>query len=177
MKIKFIAILILLGLLFRNPVNAFARTTGEASLQKQNTLIQVGENEAIVTFGELGFQETSLVSPFDSTRVLFSIPPNWRLVPNGEVQLEYEVTLTGADIGLIGTEQNPYGGSLVVTFNDKLVSTIPLRDLGTQSLTLSLPPESLTSVRPDGRHQLTIALSAQFSCLYNIRALIVIKST
>ena len=97
-------------------------------------LIQVGENEAIVTFGEMGFQETSLVSPFDSTRVLFSIPPNWRLVPTGEVQLEYEVTLTGADLGLIGTEQNPYGGSLVVTFNDKLVSTIAIEGIGSADI-------------------------------------------
>jgi hypothetical protein len=177
MKIKFIAILILLGLLFRNPVNALARTTGEASLQKQNAFIQVGENEAIVTFGDLGFQETSLVSPFDSTRVLFSIPPNWRLVPNGEVSLEYEITLTGADVGLVGTEKNPYGGSLVVTFNDELVSTIALNELGPQTLQLALPPASLDSIRQDGRHQLTISLSAQFSCIYNIRAIVVIKPT
>jgi hypothetical protein len=98
-------------------------------------------------------------------------------VPNGEVQLDFEVTLTGADLGLLGTEQNPYGGSLVVTFNEQLVSTISLRALGPQTLTLSLPAESLTSVRQDGRHQLTISLSAQFSCLYNIRALVTIKPT
>jgi hypothetical protein len=177
MKTKLIAILILLGLLVRNPVEARAWTWNEARITERNTLVQVGENEAVVTFGELGFQETSLVSPFDSTRVLFSIPPNWRLVPNGEVQLEYEVTLTGADVGLVGSEQNPYGGSLAVTFNDKLVSTIALRDLGTQTLTLSLPPESLVASRQDGRHQLTISLNAQFSCLYNIRALVIIKPT
>jgi len=177
MKNKFIAILILFGLMIGNVLEVRAWTGHEAEITERNTLIQVGENEAIVTFGEMGFQETSLVSPFDSTRVLFSIPPNWRLAPNGEVQLEYEVTLTGADIGLIGTEKNPYGGSLVVTFNEKLVSTIDLRDLGPHSLTLTLPPESLTSTRQDGRHQLTISLSAQFSCLYNIRALVVIKST
>ena len=177
MKIKLIAIMILLGSLFRNPIHVFARTGDGSSLQEQKAFIQVGENEAIVTFGELGFQETSLVSPFDSTRVLFSIPANWRLAPTGEVTLEYEVTLTGADLGLVGTEQNPYGGSLVVTFNDELVSTIALSDLGPQTMQLTLPPTSLDSVRQDGRHQLTISLSAQFSCLYNIRALVVIKST
>ena len=177
MKIKFIAILILLGLLFTHPVHAFARTTEASGLQKGNAFAQVGENEAIVTFGELGFQETSLVSPFDSTRVLFSIPANWRLVPNGEVSLEYEITLTGADVGLIGTEQNPYGGSLLVTFNDELVSTIALRDLGPQTMQLTLPSTSLDAVRQDGRHELTITLSAQFSCLYNIRALVVVKPT
>ena len=177
MKNKFVAILILLGLLFGDAVDVRAWTWNEAEITERNTLIQVGENEAVVTFGELGFQETSLVSPFDSTRVLFSIPANWTLVPNGEVQLDYEVTLTGADVGLIGTEQNPYGGSLVVTFNDQLVSTIALSDLGPHSMTLSLPPQSLTPVRQDGRHQLTISLNAQFSCLYNIRALVVIKQT
>lgn len=177
MKNKFIAIVILLGLLFGKAVDVHAWTWSESEITERNAFIQVGENEAIVTFAELGFQETSLVSPFDSTRVLFSIPANWRLVPNGEVQLDFEVTLTGADVGLIGTEQNPYGGSLVVTFNDQLVSTIALSNLGPQTLTLSLPAESLTSVREDGRHQLTISLSAQFSCLYNIRALVVIKPT
>jgi hypothetical protein len=177
MKIKFIAILILFGLLFAHPVHALARTTGASGLQKENAFAQVGENEAVVTFGELGFQETSLVSPFDSTRVLFSIPANWRLVPNGEVALEYEITLTGADVGLIGSEQNPYGGSLLVTFNDELVSTIALRDLGPQTMQLTLPATALDSVRQDGRHELTISLSAQFSCLYNIRALVVVKPT
>ena len=177
MKIKFIAILILVGLLSGNTPAVRAWTWSESKITERNVLTQVGENEAVVTFGELGFQETSLVSPFDSTRVLFSIPANWRLVPNGEVQLDYEVTLTGADVGLIGTEQNPYGGTLSVTFNDTLVSTIALSDLGPQTMTLSLPPESLTAVRQDGRHQLTISLNAQFSCLYNIRALVIIKPT
>jgi hypothetical protein len=177
MKTRLIAILILLGLLFRNPIQVSARTVGESGLPEKDAFIDVGENEAIVTFGELGFQETSLVSPFDSTRVLFSIPANWRLVPNGEVTLEYEITLTGADVGLVGTKLNPYGGSLVVTFNDELVSTIALNDLGPHTLQLTLPPTSLDAVRQDGRHQLTISLSAQFSCLYNIRALVVIKST
>jgi hypothetical protein len=175
MKIKFIAISILFGLLFGNVYNV--RAWNESEITDRHVLTQVGENQAIVTFGELGFQETSLVSPFDSTRVLFSIPANWRLVPNGEVQLEYEVTLTGADVGLVGTAQNPYGGSLVITFNDKLVSTIALSDLGPHSMTLSLPADSLTAVRQDGRHQLTISLNAQFSCIYNIRALVVIKPT
>jgi hypothetical protein len=177
MKIKFIAILILLGLLFGNPIAAFARTPDSSGVQTEIAFAQVGENEAVVTFGELGFPETTLVSPYDSTRVLFSIPPNWRLVPTGEVSLEYEVTLTGADVGLIGTELNPYGGSLLVSFNDELVSTIALKDLGPQTMQLTLPPASLDAVRQDGRHELTISLSAQFSCLYNIRAIVVVKPT
>ena len=110
MKIKFIAILILFSLLFKNPIHVSAGADGQSGVPRPDAFRQAGENEANVTFGELGFQETSLVSPFDSTRVLFSIPANWRLVPNGQITLDYEIILTGADAGLVGTERNPYGG-------------------------------------------------------------------
>ena len=171
MKNKILAILLLLVLLVGTPLSAFA-----ASQKEQRGLIAVGANEATVTFADLGFRQASLVSPFDSTSVYFSIPANWRLAPGGEVQLDYEVTLSGADAGLI-KDQNPYGGTLTVTFNNQLVSTISLSDLGTHTMKLTLPANALTSVRQDGRHQLTITLNAQFSCLYNISALVVIKPT
>jgi hypothetical protein len=175
MKNRLIAIMILLSLALRNPIDVRAWRGNESAITERNITLQAGTNEATVTFGELGFQETSLVSPFDSTRVLFSIPANWRLAPNGEVQLEYDVSLTGADAALVGTQLNPYGGSLMVTFNDELVSTIALKDLGPQTMQLSLPAASLDSVRQDGRHELTISLNAQFSCLYDIRAIVTIK--
>ena len=177
MKNKIFAIIILAGLLLGNFAHASAWTWSESGTQKPDAFIEIGANEAMVAFSDLGFQETSLVSPFDSTRVLFSVPANWRLVAGGEVQLEYDLSLTGADAGLVGTDQNPYGGSLLVTFNDELVSTISLKELGTHTLTLSLPASALASVRQDGRHQLTISLNAQSSCLYNIRAIVVIKPT
>ena len=175
MKNKIIAMMILLGLILGSPLNVLAKVSREENVNEQG-FIQVGANEATVTFAELGFRETSLVSPFDSTRVLFSIPANWRLAPGGEVQLDYDVTLSGADAGLIGS-QNPYGGTLSVTFNGQLVTTISLKDLGTHTMQFTLPSKGLTSVRQDGRHELTIALDAQFSCLYNVRAIVVIKPT
>ena len=87
-----------------------------------------------------------------------------------------KLNLSGADAGLI-TDQNPYGGSLLVTFNDQLIGTISLKKLGSQTVQLQLPPNALTAVRQDGRHQLTISLDAQFSCLYNVRAIVTIKPT
>jgi cellulose synthase operon protein B len=52
-----------------------------------------------------------------------------------------------------------------------------LNQLGPQTMQLQLPPTALASVREDGRHQLNISLDAQFSCLYNVRAIVAIKST
>lgn len=176
MKNKIIAIIILLGLLVGSPLTGLALTSTEKGGQESAGFIEVGANQATVTFAELGFRETTLVSPFDSTRVLFSIPANWRLAPGGEVQLDYDVTLSGGDAGAI-SEQNPYGGILSVTFNGKIVSTISLKDLGTHTLKFPLPADGLTSIRQDGRHELTISLDAQFSCLYNIRAVVTVKPT
>src|SRR5215213_2633660 len=176
MKNKILAMMILLGLLLGSPLSVLARSSRESSSNEQAGFIDVGANEAIVTFADLGFRETSLASPFDATSVLFSIPANWRLAPGGEVQLDYEVTLSGADAGSVGA-QNPYGGTLTVTFNNQLVTTISLKDLGSHTIQFTLPPAALTSARQDGRHQLTIALNAQFSCLYNVSALVVIKPT
>jgi len=177
MKNKVIATIILLGLILGSPFSVYARTSNESGIQENNTFIDVVPGEASVTFAELGFRETTLVSPFDATRILFSVPPNWRLAPGGMVQLDYDITLSGADVGLVGTDQNTYGGSLLVTFNDQVIGTIALKDLGSQTIQLQLPPNALTAVRQDGRHQLTISLDAQFSCLYNVRALVVIKPT
>lgn len=182
MKNKLLATMLLLSLLLGNPGQASAETGSgstitESRITEKDAFIDIGANEATVTFGELGFQETSLVSPFDSTRVLFSLPANWRLSPGGEVQLEYEVTLTGADVDLVGTNQNPYGGSLVISFNNELVDTIPLDGLGPQTVQLTLPPAAVETRRQDGRHELVIALSAQSSCIYNIRAVVVVRPT
>lgn len=177
MKNKLMAIVILLSLLLGNSIDVRAWTRSETSIDERIALIDVGTNQASVTFGELGFPETTLVSPYDSTRVLFSVPANWRLVSGGVVELEYDVILSGVDANKIGTEQNPYGGSLVVTFNNELVSTIALNKLGPQTLELTLPPTALASAREDGRHELIISLSAQFSCVYDIRAIVTIRTT
>src|SRR4026208_2390204 len=128
MKNKIIAMMILLGLMLGSPLNVLAKVSREESSREPAGFIEVGANEATVTFAGWGFRETSLVSPFDSTRVLFSVPANWRLAPGGEVQLDYDVTLSGADAGLIGS-QNPYGGTLTVDFNNQLVTTISLKEL------------------------------------------------
>src|SRR5512147_1986195 len=132
MKNKVIATILLLGFIAASPFSVYARTPGGSGVQKENAFISVGPGQASVTFADLGFQETSLVSPFDTTRVLFSVPPNWKLSPGGTVQLDYEINLSGADAALIGTSKNPYGGSLQVTFNDQLVGTISMQEIGSK---------------------------------------------
>ena len=64
---------------------------------------------------------------------------------------------------------------IICHVNGQLATTISLDELGAHIMKFTLPPTALTSVRQDGRHQLAIALNAQFSCLYNINATVIIK--
>jgi hypothetical protein len=167
----------LLVLLAAFPLQAGAHKLIASANPLQDRPVQIGENQATVTFGELGYTNVDLVSPYDSTRIMFSIPPNWKLVPGGTVQLVYEITLSGADVNKITDSRNPYGGALTVTFNDVTIGSIPMDQLGTNTVEFQLPAEALVSNRQDGRHQLAILLNAQFSCVYSLHALISIKET
>ena len=136
----------------------------------------IGENEAQLTFKDLGFFDETLQSPYDGTRIRFSTPPNWKLVPGGEVVLEYEVFFTGEDVLLLGDLVSNFVGELVLVFNDQAIGNIYLNENGLQTETLQLPVEGLEPVRGDGRHELDISLIAGISCDYDIRTIVVIKS-
>jgi len=74
-----------LVLLFATISALISSPAGASPAARGTRPIQIGENQASVTFADLGYGQIDLVSPYDSTRVLFSIPPNWQLVAGGEV--------------------------------------------------------------------------------------------
>ncbi len=134
-------------------------------------------NQASVLFSDLRYREKTLVGPFSITSILFSTPPSWKLMPGGEVELHYDILLSGSDVNKIVDGKNPYGGNLLLTLNGQLIGSIPLDEVGSHTAHLEIPDTALTSVREDGRHQLTISLDASFSCDYNITARVVISPT
>jgi len=98
-KVLIVAILAVALLL---PVSVAAQTPDKSNVNATQSFIQIGENQAVVSFGELGYQQTDLVSPFDSTRVFFSIPSNWRLSEGGQVELNFDTLLSGIDASQAG---------------------------------------------------------------------------
>ncbi|NOZ72336.1 MAG: cellulose biosynthesis cyclic di-GMP-binding regulatory protein BcsB [Chloroflexi bacterium] len=177
MKKKIFMVVGFLGLFLASPLLVAAQSLGVAPALSGSTLLRVGENKVSVSFEELGYQDLDLISPLDSTRVIFSIPPNWRLAEGGAIELNYDVLLSGADIGRIREDQRPYGGAITVTFNKQVIGHIYLDATGSQTMRFQIPAAALASVRKDGRHELGLLLDAQFSCIYDIRTLIVVKST
>ncbi len=156
------------------PVSVAAQTPDRSNLGATQSFIQIGDNKAVVSFAELGYQQTDLVSPFDSTRVFFSIPSNWRLSTGGQVELNFDTLLSGADANKAGATD--YGGALTISFNGRILDTVRLDQTGNRIIRFDLPADSLVSTRQDGRHELDITLNAQFSCNYDIRTVVTIRT-
>lgn len=178
---KFVLAFLLLALFVSLPVNVIAQEVGPTPTEEpaptdKPTVSTIGENEATLMFGDLGFVDDTLQSPFDATRVRFSTPPNWQLVPPSELVIEYEVFFTGEDVLLLGDLVSNYAGELAVVFNNQAVGSLHLTDSGIQSAKLDIPADALLPFRDDGRHQLDINLLAGISCEYDIRTIVVIKS-
>lgn len=176
---KIVVVSYLLAIIFMLPLHASAQDIQPISKVEDtsgDSTSIIGDNEANLTFEDLGYMDVTLQSPFDSTRFRFSTPPNWLLIPTGEVVLEYEVFSSGEDYFLLGESITNYVGEMLVSFNEQEIGSIQLSENGFQKTRLQIPEEALIATRYDGRHELAISLLAGISCDYDIRTTIVIKS-
>lgn len=173
MRTKAFIVLALFILLIISPVHAAAQSLYTDSNPSGNQEIQIIDNRVIFSFADLNYREKNLVSPIDATRIIFSLPPNWTLVSGGELELHYDVLLSGSDVeNVVGG-----GGNLFVNLNGIIIGTLPLNETGSNVVRLQIPPEALVATLEDGRHLLTISLEAQLSCVYDARVLVTIKPT
>ena len=172
MKIKIFFTLTFLSLLLLRPFNVEAKPAQLSSLLTGDQTIVITDNKVTFTFADLRYGERSLISPLDSKTYVYSTPPNWKFPLGGELELQYDVLLSGTDIDKIAG-----GGNLYVSLNEVLIGAIPLNETGNYKTRLQIPAEALVSKREDGRHILIISLDAQLSCVYDIHALVTIKPT
>jgi len=176
MKKKMFLVLGILMILLTIPFQVAAQAPESNAQPQQKAKIEVAGGKASISFADLGYRERTLVSPYDITNLLFSTP-SWKLIPGGEIELNYDLFLSGADLNKITGAKNPYGGNLLLTLNGQIIGSIPLDEIGSHTIRFKIPDNALTPTREDGRHQLSIALDASFSCEYNINAKVVIKTT
>lgn len=158
------------------PFRAAAKEPVATDLTHQTTVI-INGNNASVSFADLGYRDRTLVSPLGLANILFSTPLNWKLVSGGEIELHYDLFLSGPDINKVADTKNPFGGSLLLTFNGQVVGSIPLDETGSHIKRLKIPDSALITTREDGRNLLTISMDATFSCDNNVTATLIIKST
>jgi cellulose synthase operon protein B len=120
---------------------------------------QAQEIDGILTFSELGYTERILLGPYDSTRILFSLPPTWQLQEGGTITLRY-------NFSSVGIEQSMFGGALIVYFNNIVLDTIYLDQAGQITKEISIPLSALQTItEEEGRHSILFFLDADINCI------------
>jgi len=170
MKPKAFVTFLVLAMLILSPFRVAADAPAQASLQ-------AGENAVSVTFTNLGYSDSDLVGPLDGTRRIFSVPANWQLKPGGTVTLDFNVLLTGADVGLVEGKTAAYAGTLTVSFNSRVLGVVRLEAGGSNTATFTIPADAIASIRENGQHELNIQLNAQLDCLYDVRTSVTVLAT
>lgn len=126
-------------------------------------LLQESEQDTVYTFKELGYDERVLLGPYDSERLLFSLPPTWELNSDAKIVLRYKFTSNNLNNGAL-FQDGRVGGLLLVSFNDVVIDTVVLDQNVPVVKELSIPAEALQSASDDGRYMLSFFLDASFDC-------------
>lgn len=150
---------VLLSLLLTSPALAESSMQETEPTPESTPTLQTGED--VYTFSLLGFTETRLISPFDSTSIQVSFPEEWTFPAGGSLHMEYNIALYGEDFI---TGQELLGGVLDISVNDTIVASITLRNDGDFSQDITIPASVLISDRTDGRITFDFDLISQESC-------------
>ena len=170
MNTKVFVTFLVLTILILSPIRVAADASSQVNLQDEG-------NAVSVTFASLGFTDSDLVGPLDGTRRVFSVPANWQVNPGSTVYLDFNVLLTGSDVGSVVGDTTTYAGTLTVLFNNKVLGYVQLDSSGSKTASFTIPAEAVTSIRENGQHELSIQLDAQLDCLDDVRTTVTVFST
>jgi hypothetical protein len=171
-KGRFFILVVIVSLLVTTPVLAQSSLQEPEPTPTVTTAAQTDEDT--YTFPDLGFGETRLIGPFDSTGIQVSFPEEWTFPNNGTLHLEYDIALYGEDY-IEG--QGLLGGVLDVYVNDTIVSSITLRNEGDFSQDITIPASALVSDRTDGRMSFTFDLISEESCTFDFDVNVIIRES
>lgn len=111
----------------------------------------------VFTFGQLGYTERVMLGPYDSTNILFSVPPTWQLQEGSKIVLRYNFSSSGGSQSLLGA-------NLLVYYNNVILDTIYLNQGGQVTREIAIPLSALQSNTEDGRNIISLFFDASLSC-------------
>ncbi|MBI9043231.1 MAG: cellulose biosynthesis cyclic di-GMP-binding regulatory protein BcsB [Anaerolineaceae bacterium] len=127
------------------------------------------------TFSQMGFEETSLIGPFDTTSVSVGLPPEWDLLPGSQIIVNYRVYIHGLEI--TDNIESLLMGHLEVAFNDEFVGTIYLDSTEQKSQIIPLTYNAMVALREDGRKRIDLTLVSEESCQNDFLINVVVESS
>lgn len=159
--------------------NTMARGTMNHALQTNlaTPTVQAGVISTyptqIVSFSQLGLNNTVLNGPYASKTISFGLPTYWQLVDGAEIELLISSHFVGDFSEHLFYEGRVLGASLDVYYNDRLVKTLLLQEGTNQIYRVRIPIQALNPTRGDGRHTLFLFLNAGIDCDYDFHKTIV----
>jgi len=133
---------------------------------------QTGE-QTVLSFSQLGQDNLIMRGPYSFQQLRYSLPANWAF-QNGAT-LELKITTNRVIDAVDEITDGLYSGAeMSVTYNNQVIEVLPLR-AGDETYNISIPESALSSVREDGRQELTLFLDAGVDCdnPYNTTTVIV----
>ena len=165
--------MLVLSLLVSSP--ALAQTSAqEPTPTAAPAVTAAADQEDVYTFPILGFTETRLIGPFDSTGIQVSFPEEWTYSNEARMHLEYSLAFFGQDY-VAG--QGLIGGVLDVSVNGNVVASFSLNQDGDFASDIRIPASALVSDRTDGRMQFTFDLLSEESCVRDFDVNLVVKES
>jgi hypothetical protein len=165
--------MLVLSLLFSSPVLAQTNAQ-EPTPTVAPAAATAADQEDVYSFPILGFTETRLIGPFDSTGIQVSFPEEWTYPNEARMHLEYSLAFFGQDY-VAG--QGLIGGVLDVSVNGNVVASFSLSKDGDFASDIRIPASALVSDRTDGRMQFTFDLVSEESCVRDFDVNLVVKES
>ncbi|MDK2979746.1 MAG: cellulose synthase operon protein [Chloroflexota bacterium] len=166
------ACMLLIALLSSSPV--LAQISAQEPDPTATPAAAPADQEDVYTFPILGFTETRLIGPFDSTGIQVSFPEEWTYPNPSRMHLEYSLSFFGQDYV---PGQTLIGGVLDVEVNGNIVASFSLSQDGDFASDITLPASALLSDRTDGRMQITFNLVSEESCVRDFDVNLVVKES
>lgn len=132
------------------------------------------EQEDLYPLSELGFNDTRLIGPYDSTGVQVSFPEEWAFNLAGSLHLEYSVSVSG-----YGDDEaeNVIAGVLDFSVNNNFVASILLDQTGEQVVEIDFSANDLLTDPDDGRLEFDFDLISEESCTDDFEVTVTIRET
>jgi hypothetical protein len=128
-----------------------------------------------VLFSQLMSSDIQLTGPFDSSNVVFNVPPEWQLASGAQLSLSIAVAFNAPAQG--SAPSTPFtAGTLAVRYNNVVVGVISLNQVGEASYQFPIPDTALKSARDDGLSELLFTLDSGWSCTFDESMLVAIHT-
>ena len=149
---------VFLSIVFVRPV--------QASTIVKSLAAQTNQLPSTFKLSQLGYSDTLMIGPYDSTSVFFSLPANVKLAPGSSLSLKYALAWSGGGVSN-GSELTGFGGTLLVYFNDELVDTVILSSDSSLEMEIPISDSALNKPDENGRYSLKFFLNADVNCEFD----------